>query len=150
MAALPESARALLRGRAYAHLVTRGPRGAPQLSMVWADADGDEVLINTAEGRVKVRNVRNDPRVALSVQHHADPQNYLLIHGRVTAIEHEGADAHVDMLARRFLGADAYPYRAPGERRVVLRVAADRIGGMGEWAPPPGAPPPAGGAPGAG
>ena len=140
MVALPESARALLADRAYGHLVTRNPSGTPQLSMLWVDVDGDEVLVNTSEGRAKVRNMRLDPHVLLSVQARDEPQSYLLIHGRVTEITTEGADEHIDMLAGRFLGLDSYPFRAPGEQRLLVRIAAERITGLGPWAPMPGAP----------
>ena len=140
MLALPESARALLADRAYGHLVTTNPSGTPQLSMLWVDVDGDEVLVNTSEGRAKVRNMRRDPRVLLSVQARDEPQSALLIHGRVTEITSEGGDAHEQpLLAGRFLGADSYPFRAPGEQRLLVRIAAERIGGLGPWAPMPGA-----------
>ena len=139
MVALPESARALLGDRAYGHLVTTNPSGTPQTSMLWVDVEGDEVLINTSEGRAKTRNMRRDPRVLLSVQARDEPQQYLLIHGRVTAITAEGADEHIDMLSARFLGLDSYPYRQPGEQRLIVRIAADRLAGLGPWAPPPGA-----------
>ena len=139
MVALPESARALLAGRAYGHLVTTNPSGTPQTSMLWVDVEGDEVLVNTSEGRAKTRNMRRDPRVLLSVQDRDEPQQYLLIHGRVTEITAEGADEHIDMLAGRFLGLDSYPFRQPGEQRLIVRIAADRLGGLGPWAPMPGA-----------
>ena len=139
MVALPESARVLLADRAYGHLVTTNPGGTPQTSMLWVDVEGDEVLINTSEGRAKMRNMRRDPRVLLSVQDRDEPQNYLLIHGRVTEITAEGADEHIDLLAGRFLGLDSYPFRQPGEQRLIVRIATDRLGGLGPWAPPPGA-----------
>ena len=135
MVALPDSAGALLADRAYPHLVARNPNGSPQPSMVWIDVEGDEILLNTAEEGVKVRNMRNDPRVQLSVQQRDDSQSYLLVHGRVTAISNGGADAHIDALAKRFLNEDTYAYRMPDEARLLVRIEADRIGGMGAWAP---------------
>ena len=139
MVALPESARTLLANRAYGHLVTTNPSGTPQASMLWVDVEGDEVLVNTSEGRAKTRNMRRDPRVLLSVQDRDEPQQYLLIHGRVTEITAEGADEHIDMLSGRFLGLDSYPFRQPGEQRLIVRIAADRLAGLGPWAPMPGA-----------
>ena len=139
MVALPESARALLADRAYGHLVTTNPSGTPQTSMLWVDVEGDEVLVNTSVGRAKTRNMRRDPRVLLSVQDRAEPPQYLLIHGHVTEISAEGADEHIDMLTGRFLGLDSYPFRQPGEQRLIVRIAADRLAGLGPWAPPPGA-----------
>ena len=135
MVALPDSARKLLEDRAYGHVVTRNADGSPQLSMVWLDLDGDELVFNTAEGRLKTRNMHRDPRVIVSVQNRHDPQQCLLVHGRVTAITTEGALEHVDKLAKRFLDQDTYTYRAPEEERVIVRIAAERLSGRGPWNP---------------
>ena len=126
---LPDSAKKLLQDRAYGHVVTVGANGRPQTTMVWVDAEGDEVLFNTAEGRKKQQNLRRDPKVIISVQDRNNPQAYLLVHGTATITE-SGADAHIDKLAKRFLGAEKYPYRQPGEKRVIVRVAVDRLGGF--------------------
>ena len=126
---LPESARKVLQDKAYGHVVTLGAGGRPQVTMVWVDAEGDEVLFNTAEGRKKAQNLRRDPHVIVSVQDRTDLQAYMLIHGTATVTE-AGADAHIDKLAKRFLGADKYPYRQPGEKRLLVRVSVDRLGGF--------------------
>jgi PPOX class probable F420-dependent enzyme len=126
---LPESARKLLQDKAYGHVVTVAANGRPQTTMVWVDAEGDEVLFNTAEGRKKQQNLRRDPKVIISVQDRNNPQAYLIVHGTANITE-SGADAHIDKLAKRFLGADKYPYRQPGEKRVLVRVAVDRLGGF--------------------
>jgi PPOX class probable F420-dependent enzyme len=98
--------------------------------MVWMDIDGDELLFNNAEGRRKPGDIRRDPRVIVSVQDRNNPQAYAVFHGggRVTD---EGADAHIDKLSKRFLGADKYPYRRPSEKRLIVRIEVDRISGMG-------------------
>ena len=126
---LPESVKKVLQDKAYGHVVTRDASGRPQVTMVWTDVDGDEVLFNTAEGRVKLQNLRKDPRIVISVQDRNNPQAYLTIHGTANVTE-AGADAHIDKLAKRFLGADKYPFRQPGEKRLIVRVKADRIGGF--------------------
>ncbi|HET8577401.1 MAG TPA: PPOX class F420-dependent oxidoreductase [Methylomirabilota bacterium] len=126
---LPESARKVLQDKAYGHVVTFGPNGRPQVTMVWMDADGDEVLFNTADGRKKPQNLRRDPRVIVSVQDRNEPQAYMVIHG-TAAVTEAGADAHIDKLAKRFLGVDKYPYRQPGEKRLIVRIKADRLGGF--------------------
>jgi len=126
---LPDSAKKLLQDKAYGHVVTVGANGRPQTTMVWVDAEGDEVLFNTAEGRKKQQNLRRDPRVIVSVQDRNNPQAYLIVHGTATITE-SGADAHIDKLAKRFLGAEKYPYRQPGEKRVIVRVLVDRLGGF--------------------
>jgi len=126
---LPEMAKKVLQDKAYGHVMTFGANGRPQVTMVWMDADGDEVLFNTAEGRKKPQNLRRDPRVVISVQDRNDPQAYMVVHGTATLTE-AGADAHIDKLATRFLGVDKYPYRQPGEKRLLVRVKVDRLGGF--------------------
>ena len=128
--ALPQSVKKILQDKAYGHVVTFNPEGKPQLTMVWVDGEGDEVLFNTADGRLKPKNLRRDPRVIISVQDHNDPQSYMVFHGRASVTE-SGADEHIDTLARRFLGVDKYPFRQPGEKRLLVRVKVDRIGGYG-------------------
>ena len=128
--ALPQSVKRLLQDKAYGHVVTFNAQGKPQLTMVWMDVDGDEVLFNTAEGRHKTQNLRRDPRIKVSVQDRNDPQAYAVFHGTARVTE-AGADEHIDKLAKRFLGADKYPFRQPGEKRLVMRIAVDRIGGFG-------------------
>jgi PPOX class probable F420-dependent enzyme len=128
--ALPPSVKRIMEDKAYGHVITSGSGGKPQVTMVWMDVDGDEVVFNTAEGRLKPRNLRRDPRVIVSVQDRNDPQSYLVFHGQASVTE-AGADAHIDKLARRFLGVDRYPFRRPGEKRLIVRVKVDRIGGYG-------------------
>ena len=128
--ALPQSVKKILQDKAYGHVVTFNAEGKPQLTMVWVDGEGDEVLFNTADGRLKPKNLRRDPRVIISVQDHNDPQSYMVFHGRASVTE-SGADEHIDTLARRFLGVDKYPFRRPGEKRLLVRVKVDRIGGYG-------------------
>ena len=127
---LPQSVKTLLSDKAFGHVVTLNSDGKPQVTMVWMDVDGDEVLFNTADGRKKPQNLRRDPRVIVSVQSRNDPQAYAIFHGKARITE-EGADAHIDKLAKRFLGADTYPYRQPGEKRLLVRISVDRIGGFG-------------------
>jgi PPOX class probable F420-dependent enzyme len=134
---LPESVRKLLEDRAYGHVVTFNRNGSPHVTMVWMDVDRDEVLFNTAEGRLKPRNLRRDPRVIVSVQDRNNPQAYLLVHGTASLTE-VGADAHIDKLAKRFLGTETYPYRRPGEQRLIVRIKPEKLGGfapgMKPWA----------------
>jgi len=97
--------------------------------MVWMDVEGNEALFNTAEGRKKPQNLQRDPRIIISVQNRSEPQSYLVLNGTATVTE-KGADAHADKLAKRFLGVDKYPYRQPGEKRLIVRVVVDRLGGL--------------------
>lgn len=128
--ALPQSVKRILEDKAYGHVITFNASGKPQVTMVWVDVDGDDVVFNTAEGRLKPQNLGRDPRVIVSVQDRNDPQSYMVFHGNARIAE-AGADAHIDKLAKRFLGADKYPFRRPGEKRLMVRVAVDRIGGYG-------------------
>ena len=128
--ALPQSVKKILQDKAYGHVITFNPDGKPQPTMVWMDVEGDEVLFNTAEGRVKPKNLRRDNRIIISVQDRNDPQSYMVFHGKASVTE-AGADAQIDKLAKRFLGVDKYPFRRPGEKRLIVRVKVDRIGGYG-------------------
>jgi len=128
--ALPQSVKKIVQDKAYGHVITFNADGKPQVTMVWMDVEGDEVLFNTAEGRLKPKNLRRDHRVIISVQDRSDPQSYMVFHGKASVTE-AGADEHIDKLAKRFLGADKYPFRRPGEKRLVVRVKVDRIGGYG-------------------
>ena len=127
---LPPSVKKLLQDKAYGHVVTYNSQGSAQLTMVWMDVEGDEVLFNTSEGRRKSQNLRRDPRIIVSVQDRNDPQAHAVFYGKSRVTE-AGADDHIDKLAKRFLGADKYPFRQPGEKRLIVRISVDRIGGFG-------------------
>ncbi|MFB6105468.1 MAG: PPOX class F420-dependent oxidoreductase [Halobacteriaceae archaeon] len=122
MASIPDAFVDLLERETFAHVATLAPDGRPHVTPVWIDHDGDDVLFNTAEGRVKTRNVRADERVALSVTDPDDPYRYLAIRGDVVEVTTEGADDHIDELARRYMGVDEYPNHQPGVDRIIVRV----------------------------
>ena len=126
-AALPDDARELLEAPNIAHLTTLMPDGSPQVTPVWVDHDGRYVLVNTAEGRQKPRNVRRDPRVALSLTDRENPYVWAMIRGRAVELTHEGADDHIDRLAKKYLGEDRYPFRQPGEQRVIVKIEPLRV-----------------------
>jgi PPOX class probable F420-dependent enzyme len=131
MTSLPASHADILAKPAFAHLCTLMPDGSPQASPVWVDTDGDFVIVNSAAGRVKDRNMRNDPRVAVSVCDPANPYRALMIRGTVVDVTTEGADAHIDTMAKKYMGVDRYPFRQPGEVRVLYRIRVDRVSAMG-------------------
>ncbi|HTE83418.1 MAG TPA: PPOX class F420-dependent oxidoreductase [Dehalococcoidia bacterium] len=126
-AKLSQATKDLLEQPFLAHLVTLNPDGSPQVTPVWVDRDGDQILVNTAEGRKKPRNLQADKRVAVEVVDPSDPWKVLSLTGRVVAMEHDGADAHIDKLAKKYLGKDTYPFRRSDEQRVILRIEADRV-----------------------
>jgi PPOX class probable F420-dependent enzyme len=130
---VPESHRDLLADnlRAFVYLATLMPDGSPQVTPVWFSADGAHFLINTALGRVKDRNMRERPQVALCIADPANPYRYLQIRGRIVEITTEGADAHIDRLAFKYQGKTTYPHRQPDEQRVIYKVLPDHVDAHG-------------------
>jgi len=128
---VPEKYLDLLQQPAFANLATIMPDGSPQVTPVWCDYDGEYVLVNTAKGRVKDRNMRRNPRVALSILDPKNPYRYLEIRGKVAGITEEGADDQINRMARKYLNLDTYPYRAPGEVRVLFKIAPEHFTSMG-------------------
>ena len=124
---LPEAAQKLFREPNFAHLATIMPDGSPQVTPVWVDFDGKYILVNTAEGRRKPKNIRRDPRVAIDVVSRDDPYRMVTVRGRVVEVTSEGADAHIDKMAKKYLGQDKYPFRAPGERRVIFKIEPEYV-----------------------
>jgi PPOX class probable F420-dependent enzyme len=107
------------------------PDGSPQVTPVWVEFDGTHVLINSARGRQKDRNLRANPAVALSLCDPDNPYRYLEVRGRVVDITEQGADAHIDRLAKKYLGVDSYPGRSPQEVRVTYRIRPTHATHMG-------------------
>jgi PPOX class probable F420-dependent enzyme len=112
---------------AFAHLGTIMPDGVPQVTPVWFDYDGTHVIVNTARGRSKDRNMRRDPRVTLAISDPENPYRYAQVFGRVTEMTEHDGDAVIDGLAKKYLGVDTYPYRRDGEVRVTVRIAIDKV-----------------------
>jgi len=117
--------------KAFANLATINPDGTPQVTPVWFDWDGRHLRINSAKGRVKDKNLRRTPTVALCIQDPDNPYRYVQIKGRVTQVTETGADAHIDALAKKYLGQDRYPYRKADEVRVIYVIAPHRVQTMG-------------------
>lgn len=117
--------------KAFCTLATVGRDGRPQVTPVWCDYDGQHIRINTARGRVKDKNLTANPNVALSVMDPDNPYRYVQVRGRVVEMTEHGAHAHIDALAKKYLGQDRYPGRKPGEVRVLVKIAPERVGGMG-------------------
>jgi PPOX class probable F420-dependent enzyme len=128
---IPAKYRDLFEKKAFASLATLMPDGSPQVTPVWVDVEGDLLIFNSAKGRQKDRNVRRDPRVALALVDPQNPYRYLEIRGRVVEITEQGAAAHIDKMAKKYLGADKYPYGQPGEVRVLYKVRPEHTTMMG-------------------
>ena len=117
--------------KAFAHFVTLMEDGSPQVTPVWIDYDGEYVLVNTAKGRTKEKNLRTNKHVALSILDPDLSYRFLGIRGRVVEVTEEGADAHIDKMAKKYLGQDIYPNRGPGEVRVLVKIKPEHVFGMG-------------------
>ena len=131
MAEIPETFKDILDKRAFAHLATRMQDGSPQVTPVWCDFDGTHIRINSAKGRLKDKNMRREKRVALSIQDPDNAYRYIAIRGEVVEITENGADAHIDALAKKYLDKDRYPFRAPGEVRVIYKIRPGKISTVG-------------------
>jgi PPOX class probable F420-dependent enzyme len=130
-AAIPDNYKDLFTKRAFAHLATLMKDGSPQVTPVWCDCNGSQVWINSAKGRLKDKNMRRDKRVALSIQDPGNAYRYLTIRGVVEEITENGADEHIDALAKKYLDKDRYPYRAAGEVRVIYKIRPSKISTSG-------------------
>lgn len=128
---IPEKYKDLFQKKAFANLATVMPDGTPQVTPVWVDYDGTHVLVNSARGRRKDKNMERNPAVALSILDPDNPYRYLEVRGRVVDITEEGADEHIDKMAKKYMGVDAYPNRRPQEVRVLYKIEPLRVSHMG-------------------
>jgi PPOX class probable F420-dependent enzyme len=131
MVEIPAGFRDLFNKKAFAHLATVMPDGRPQVTPVWFDFDGTHIRVNSAKGRVKDKNMRRDPRVALSIQDPDNAYRYLEIRGKVIDITENGAVAHIDALAKIYMGLDIYPFHQPGVQRVIYKIEPLHCSSMG-------------------
>ena len=123
MTAIPDKFLDLVtKKKAFAHLATLMPDGSPQVTPVWIDYVNGILRVNTAKGRTKARNMQTGSRVAVAIQDPENPYRYLQVRGRVKHMTEQGADAHIDALAKKYLGQDKYPYRRPGEVRQIYEI----------------------------
>ena len=117
--------------KAFANLATLMPDGSPQVTPVWFDRKEGVFRVNTAKGRVKARNMKEGSHVALAIMDPDNAYRYVQLRGTVSRITEEGADAHIDSLAKKYLGQDKYPFRQPGEVRVIYEITPAKFSGMG-------------------
>ena len=129
-AQLDEKAVAVLKSKSFGHLATLNKDGSPQVTPVWVDTDGKHVIVNSEEKRLKVRNIKRDPRVSISLLNPDNPYEYIEIRGKVTSVTTEGGAAGIDRLSKKYLGQDSYPYNQPTDVRVVITIQPERVAGM--------------------
>ena len=120
----------LLLDKNFGSLATLRPDGSPQVTPVWVDWDGEHVLVNTLWARAKPHQVERDPRVEIAVFNLENPYQHVRIAGRAELVE-EGAEEHIDKLSQKYVGEDVYPWRAPGDRRVILRITPESVADYG-------------------
>lgn len=128
---IPEEYRDILNKKSFVHLATKMADGSPQVSPVWVEYDGEHIVVNSAKGRLKDRNMRADERVALSATDPDNPYRALMVRGRITKITEDGADEHIDSLAKKYLDKDKYPFRSPEEVRVKYYIEPVKVATMG-------------------
>jgi PPOX class probable F420-dependent enzyme len=117
--------------KAFAHIATVMPDGSPQVTPVWIDYRDGRVLFNSARGRIKDRNLKEGSRVALSITDPDNPYRYVQVRGVVSKVTEDGADKHIDFLAKKYMGVDSYPFRTPTEKRVIFEIEPKSVQGMG-------------------
>lgn len=117
--------------KAFADLATVMPDGSPQVTPVWFDYTNGLIRVNSAKGRTKVRNMKEGARVALAIMDPDNPYRYMQVRGKVTRVTEEGASAHIDSLAKKYIGKDKYPWSRPGEVRVTIEITPNAVQAMG-------------------
>lgn len=128
---IPDKYRDLFDKKVFAGLATLMPSGAPQVTPVWIDYDGENVIFNTAVGRQKDKNLQADGRVSLALTDPDNPYRYLEVRGKVVERTTDGADDHINKMAKKYLGQDVYPFRQPGEVRVMYKIKPEHTTSMG-------------------
>jgi PPOX class probable F420-dependent enzyme len=129
--AIPDKYRDLLDAKSFASLGTVMPDGSPQTTPVWVDYQNGDIWVNSALGRQKDKNVRRDPRVAVTISDPENPYRYVEVRGKVKEVTEKGAEDHIDAMAKKYLGQDKYPGRGPGEKRVLYKISVDKTTTMG-------------------
>ncbi len=117
----------LLQDKNLVFIATLMKDGSPQLSPVWADFEDDYVLVNTAEGRIKHKNVLRDPRVAVSVVSNNNPLDMITIRGKVVEIISDYDYNHANRLTKKYMGKDNYPFKREGEKRIILKIKPEKV-----------------------
>jgi|TARA_B100000470_G_scaffold196715_1_gene166404 PPOX class probable F420-dependent enzyme len=124
---MDSKAETLLNGKNLVFLATSMADGSPQVTPVWGDFEGSYIRINTAEGRLKHKNILRDPRVAISVVDSKNPLDMTSIRGKVVEITPDYEYKHADFLTKQYMGKENYPFKRPGEKRIILKIKPEKI-----------------------
>jgi PPOX class probable F420-dependent enzyme len=127
MAQIEGRVRELLEQPNFCYVATLRADGTPHVTPVWVDVEGDEVLLNSARGRAWPSNLARDPRATLTIADKDNQYEYVSIRGTLASETTDGADAHIDAMAKKYLGQDEYPFRQPGEERIILRFTPEKV-----------------------
>jgi PPOX class probable F420-dependent enzyme len=128
--AIPSQFEDLFQKKTFAALATLMPDGTPQVTPVWIDYDGKQLIVNSARGRQKDKNMKQGAPVAVALIDPDNPYRHLQVRGRVAEVTEKGADEHIDRMAKKYLGKDKYPFRQPGEVRVIYKIEPTSSSGM--------------------
>lgn len=130
-AQIPEAYSDLLERPITVSLATLLPSGQPQVTPVWVDYDGTDIIVNTVKNRRKFKDMQANPRVTVLAVDPENPYRYMEVRGRVVRMSEQGADENIDKLAKKYLGVDQYPFRAPGEQRVMCTIEPEHVEAQG-------------------
>jgi PPOX class probable F420-dependent enzyme len=128
---LTEQQKHLINAKNFGHIATLNKDGSPQVSPVWIDFDGKYLVVNSEAKRLKVRNIKRDPRVSVSIQNANNPYQYIEIRGNAVEVTTNGGFEGIDALAKKYMGVDKYPNNLPGDKRVVIKIEPQHVTGMG-------------------
>ena len=124
---MDSKAETLLNGKNLVFLATTMGDGSPQVTPVWGNFEDSHILISTAEGRLKHKNILRDPRVAISVVDSTNPLDMTSIRGKVVEIIPDYDYKHADFLTKQYMGRETYPFKRPGEKRIILKIEPEKI-----------------------
>jgi PPOX class probable F420-dependent enzyme len=127
---LTDAQKKFLTDKNFGHIATINKDGSPQVSPVWVDFDGTHVIVNSEDKRRKVRNLKRDGRVSVSILDSANPYQYIEIRGKVAEITPKGGNDGIDALAKKYMGVDKYPLNKPGDVRVVIKIVPEHVTGQ--------------------
>jgi PPOX class probable F420-dependent enzyme len=122
------SVRKIFEGKNFVFISSIMKDGSPQVTPTWVDIENGNILVNTAIGRIKHKNISRDPRVTLAIADQNNPYDMVTVRGRtIEQVTGDAAEEHIDKMAKKYIGKDKYPFRSPGEKRVILKIKPEKV-----------------------